>query len=238
MIRIALCDDNEIQRTILQDFLTDYCNTKNEVSVFSYSDGKELLKDVIQTGHFDIYILDILMPQMNGMEIATTLRAMKDTGDIIFLTASIDYAAISYDVEALYYMIKPIQPEKLVRILDKAVAARRGNDSFELKTKQGSVILKSSDIMYVNAENRCACYYLKDGRKCEGLALRKSFADAVKHLSEKENFAFCGVSCLVNLEYVDVIDNESAMLSDGTQLFFPRSVYGNFKKAWSALRKS
>lgn len=237
MVRIALCDDNEIQRSILMDFLTDYCNTKSEVSVENFPDGKSLLADVLKNGKYDVYILDIVMPDMNGMEVATTLRMMKDTGEIIFLTASVDYAAVSYDVEALYYMVKPINPDKLTRILDKAIESKREDDSFELKTKQGGIILKPSDVMYVSAENRSACYYLKDGRKCEGLALRKSFADAVKHLSQRDAFAFCGVSCLVNLEYVDVIDNESAMLSDGTQLYFPRATYADFKKAWSDFKK-
>lgn len=237
MVSIALCDDNAIQRELMYDYICEYKKNHAEIEVTSFETGYELLSQVKNEGGFDIYILDIVMPDINGLELATTLRLLGDTGKIIFTTASTEYAVASYDVQALYYMMKPVEPAKLFKILDNALTKINVREqSIEVKTQNGDIRLKTGDIMLIEIHDRGLRYHMKDGRICDGLKLRGSFKDAVKPLLDNDrNFVACGVGKLVNLLFVDAIDSESLLFRDGTMCYFPRSAYSELKKAWKEL---
>lgn len=237
MITLALCEDNELQREIMKGHLDEYVQT-NAVEYTVFSSGEELLNQVRAKGGFDIYILDVIMPGINGMEVASTLRQMYDTGHIIFTTSSLEYAAVSYDVDAFYYMTKPVDPVKLFRILDKACAKLNPMEDFiEIRTKSGDMRLKTKNIMYVELKDRAPFFYLHDGRVCEGLKLRGTFREVVDPLLKDKAFVFCGVGLVVNLKYVDALDSVSLLLYNGTQLYFPRSAYSELKNAWKKYTK-
>lgn len=234
MITLALCEDNEFQRELMVDFLREYSLSHTELKISAFSKGRDLLTYIKQNDSFDIYILDIVMPDINGMELASTLRLMKDNGIIIFTTASLEYAVASYDVRAFHYLIKPIDPDKLFRILDNAVAAdNSASEVFDIKLKGGDdASLRYQDIMFVEVRDRALRVYLRDGRCCDSVSLRGSFREAVEPLLKTPCFAPCGVSRVINLKFVDAVDSESVLLSDGTQIYPPRSAYADFRKCW------
>ena len=108
-MRLAICDDNELQREMISDVINEYIRERRlDVNVSVFESGLKLIDSVRTQGRYDIYILDMLMPEMNGLEVASTLRMLKDDGKIIFLTATLDYAVASYDVRAFYYLVKPV----------------------------------------------------------------------------------------------------------------------------------
>lgn len=75
MIRIALCDDSELQLEVTESVLNNYIQTRNEeITVELYRSGEELIRTVREKGGYDVYILDMIMPGMNGMEVASLLR--------------------------------------------------------------------------------------------------------------------------------------------------------------------
>ena len=235
MIKIAVCDDNEFQRELMEDLLDDYRKLHNstEISLSIFGGGRELLGAVKEKGFFDIYILDLIMPDINGMEVATTLRTMKDPGKIIFLTATLDYAVASYDVDAFYYMLKPADQGKLFRVLDKACKDFTESDnSISLKTRSGIVKIKYEDILYVSLENRALRFNLHGGKTIDGMAIRVPFKESVASLLEDSRFSLCGVSMVVNMDYLDQMDSESVLLSDGTILYPSKAACSALKKAW------
>ena len=238
MINIAFCDDNEIQREILGLMLEKYSGIHPGISYKAFESGESLLAEIKAGNSYDIYILDIIMPGINGMEIASTLRLMNDKGLIIFTTATVDYAVMSYDVQAFYYMIKPIDPDKFEKILNNAVDQLDARDNTILvKTINGDFRLKTKDIMYIEIKDRAPCYNMNNGLVCEGTKLRGSFKEAVSGLRSDPSFIECGVSRLVNLRYIDAIDSESILLHNGTQLFIPKSAYTDVKKLWKEFKK-
>lgn len=238
MVRIAVCDDNEIQRELMRDLLNDFANNDGrEMQIALLASGRELLDAVRMTGGFDVYILDLIMPEINGMEIAATLRLMKDPGKIIFLTSTLEYAVASYDVKAFYYMLKPVDPLRLFKVLENALGGVLSEqNSVLVRGAKRETRLKTEDIMYVEMADRIPYYYLRDGRTLEGTTLRSSFRKTVAPLLERRNFALCGVSLLLNLKYVDTIDSNSVMLKDGTQIFPPNSAYAELSRTWKDYR--
>lgn len=121
MIRIAACDDNPIQLSILEEFLED-CRPEldEDIIVSSFTSAAELTK-ARGSQIFDIYFLDIIMPKESGMELARKIRNSGDDGLIIFLTTDKNYALESYDVEAFRYMVKPMDKERCLSSLQAAI---------------------------------------------------------------------------------------------------------------------
>lgn len=235
MIRFAICDDSEIQSDIVRTVILDYLSDKtcqNEISVFG--SGNELLKDVRTGSGYDFYILDIIMPGMDGLELAAALREMNDRGRIIFLTSSLEYAVRAYDVRASFYMLKPIDIRKFSHILDELIAEvlREKASLEEIRTVNGTVLLNPSDIVTVCAENRIPVYYLRDGRIVTGITMRRRFRDEVASLLSLGFFAECGVSRIINLFCVEYMDSSSIRLCDGSVVYPPAGAKRTLLESW------
>ena len=150
-MRIAICDDDEIQSTLLMSLINKYAAThKNrQISYSAFSSGRDLFDAIENENHFDIYILDIVMPEVNGIDIGKKLRQNGDDGIIIYLTSSKDYALDSYDTKAFSYLLKPIIPAKLYSVLDDAytTVSKYAKKSIIVKTKTNNVRLDFDHIL-------------------------------------------------------------------------------------------
>lgn len=241
MIRIAICDDNSLQRDLLRDTLNDYFGrTGLSAALEEFSDGSELLNCVRDNGRYDIYILDLIMPGVNGMEAATTLRMLHDEGIIIFVTATVDYALASYDVNAFYYLLKPLDRNKLFAVLDRATAQlqKSGEQFIVVRTHDGDVRVSLNDLQYVSLKNRALHYHLVRGDDVDGLVIRVPFREAVAQVLRDNRFVLCGISMVVNLTCIDQMDCESVLLRDGTMLYPSKSACTALKKEWVAYHKT
>ena len=119
-MRIAVCEDNEIHRDIMEHLLNRYSSERSVPFEFvSYEYGRNFLYDIEEGVYFDVSFLDIYMEDTMGNEIAHKLRAMGYQGEIVFLTASPDFAIESYDVDASGYLLKPLDYGKLKMVMDR-----------------------------------------------------------------------------------------------------------------------
>ena len=233
MVKIAILDDNDLQRDILAELMDNFRREGNDIGYDCFSDGLQLIESVKKNGAYDVYLLDVVLPGMNGMEVATTLRHMRDDGKIIFLTASLEYAAMSYDVDAFYYLLKPVDVAKLYKLLERIMQMANVNrDSIRVSISHGEVDLPVRQIVYAELVDRVIRYHLADGRVLDSRTIRNSFKQQTSDLARENNFAYLGVSYLVNLSHVDAIDSESVLFRDGSMLMPPKSAYKDFKLAW------
>ena len=120
---IAVCDDQTEELKDLTELLGD---RGTPVRVKSFRSAAALL-DAARHERFTLYLLDIMMPGLNGMDAAREIRGFDKAADIIFLTSSPGFAYDSYSVKALEYLLKPIRTKTLYPILDRlgVSAARR-----------------------------------------------------------------------------------------------------------------
>lgn len=124
MTRIAICEDNEMERTVLQELIKAWA-VKNEVlvEVSGFSSGEELLKQ-FQVQRQDILFLDIMLEELDGIQTGQQIRFMDARTDIIYCTAMTDFAIEAYEVHARGYLVKPYDPDKIEAILAKYVKNR------------------------------------------------------------------------------------------------------------------
>ena len=141
ILRFAVCDDEDQQlkqmAALLEAFFQSRPNLTGQVNTFRT--GSTLLSQAEKHGGFDLYLLDILMPGLNGIETGRRLRAKGDGGEIIYLTTSNDFAADSYDVHAFFYLLKPVTQDRLFEVLDNAVEKlnRRRRSAIVVHTSDG-----------------------------------------------------------------------------------------------------
>lgn len=117
-LRIAVCDDEQAQRELLEEYIRKWAKGKEyQAGISSFSDGEALLA-AFSRESFDLLLLDIQMQGTDGMCVARKIRAAGHETGILFVTGYEDYLAEGYEVEAFRYLIKPVRREKLWEALD------------------------------------------------------------------------------------------------------------------------
>ena len=236
-IRIALCDDEAAYHEIITKLLKKYKLTASQssFSLSYFSSGMELLNYIDENGTFDIYILDIIMPDMNGIQLGYSLREREDFGAIIYLTSSPDFAVESYNIDALHYLLKPINSSKFSLCMDKAINRLKHSqtENISIKTPCSTRIVPIHDILYAEHINRCICYYLNDNTTIKSVTFNSTFKNAAAPLLTYKNFLAVGSSFVVNLYHVTEVTKSEMLLTNGHIVPIPRRTYKTVKSNWA-----
>ena len=115
MLRVIIVDDDPIIIRRLKKLLEE---TNEVVVVNEYQTGQEYINSINKKPH-DFAVLDIDLPDLNGIELAKKIHKFRPDFPIIFLTGHVDYALESYEVEATDYLLKPIDPSRIHIALEK-----------------------------------------------------------------------------------------------------------------------
>ena len=148
MVTIAICDDEEIQRNLLKKLVEAWAAGRNHaLRVSLFASGKELL-EAWKKERCDIVLLDIQMPDMDGMDAARRLRETDGQTGIFFVTGYEDYLVQGYEVEAFRYLIKPVSEEKLCGALDQFLKKRDGQRKLLMVETPEGIAAFTGDLVY------------------------------------------------------------------------------------------
>ncbi len=237
MIKIAICDDDIQSLGIVTDLLKKF-ELREGVGISSrvFSSSKELFELLLRGEVFDIFLLDVVMPEVDGIALGEHISKNLPKSKIIYLSSSREFAVESYMVNAFYYMLKPVKEEDFFRVLRLAVevVTRETSKAFFVAVEaiSGTVALESDKILYCILENRRVKYILSDGRIVESKMLRVSFDEWVCELLESRKFAKCNAHCIVNLSEVKVMDMDNITMKDGTVIKISRVLKKELSKAY------
>ena len=124
MIHIAVVEDEKLFAEQILNFIRKYEKENNrQIKVTAYSDGEDIVEDY--KGEYDIILMDIQMRFMDGMTAAEKIRSLDDEVIIMFITNMIQYAVRGYEVDAMDYVVKPVEYFSFSQKLDKAIARIR-----------------------------------------------------------------------------------------------------------------
>lgn len=240
LLRFALCDDNPEERDALAALLREYLNTLPDTTgqIRVFGSGTELLECLRNQASFDVYLLDIIMPELNGIELGRQLREQDSRCEIVYLTSSDEYAVDSYRVRAFYYLLKPVNRKELFEVLGRMIenirktAVQKNLESFPIKTREGLHLLPFGELLYAELRSRSVTYYLNDHSSLTGLTLRGSFASELAPLLENSCFCLCGASFCLNLSQIKAVEKSNVVFLNGSSLAIPKSGYAPLKTAW------
>lgn len=235
MLSIVICDDEAWYVEKIENFVQEYLHRhpKRSGQIYTFQRGQELLCQAEETGGFDLYLLDIIMPGLDGIQTGRQLRELGNGGEIVYLTISPDYAVDSYSVHAFFYLLKPIEKERLFEVLDAAFEKlnERRSKAILITTKDGPRRILLDQILYVERVGRGLRYYCSGG-VVDSMSLRVTFHTAVEQLLADPRFCQCGSSFAFNLQHVAGVKGQEVLLDNGCSVAIPRASVPAFKRAW------
>lgn len=204
MLRVAICDDSVLERELLADYLSHYCNSHAiPYTCMMYECGEPLYYELGDGGWFDIVLLDILMQPSLGIDVARRLREIGYKGTIVFCTAALDFAPESFEVGASGYLLKPYNVETFERTMNRILADIIEN-TYAIKSRSQVLHIPRDEIMYVESHNS-QCILHQVGNKT--YTLYKKLGEIETELAAP-CFLRCHQSFLVNMNYVKAVDKD------------------------------
>lgn len=226
MLNIAICDDNQI-------FLDDFAKTissciKEDHNILKFANANDLLNIIedYSDESIDVVITDIEMPEMNGINMAKELKNLHPRIQFIFVTNYTEYIQDVFAVNPVYYILKPVDKNKLSEALEKAVAELSESDKkcFNVTGKNKILRIRFNEIKYIESFSRKIIVH-ETRRNTELLMKLDDF--------EKElppYFLRIHKSYSVNMNMIRSINNNRIELFSGEVIPVAKAKYPEIKK--------
>lgn len=241
-MRIAICDDQSRDRASVISLCNRLAQEENiALQSLEFPDGETLLAQM-ETG-YDVVLLDIYMEAKNGVDTARELRRRGYSGAIVFITSSNEHFAQGYEVDAVHYLVKPIEFAAFKEAMARAIrflksAPQRPTISLMIDRQRMEVPLGS--IRYIEVYNHTVFLHTTGPR----LEINASLRGMAEQLSDRR-FLRSHRSYIVNMDFVESIseDRNEIILSGGETLPLSRRERKEiqrkyFEYAWSKMRGS
>lgn len=109
----------------------------------------------------DLVLLDIELPQMDGITLGKKIKQMYPEIFLVFATAYVEYAVKGYEANAYRYLIKPLSEEVLRNLFQDILAENKKKKKLTVKTTEGEMVVNLQDLLYISAEDKYTILYTK-----------------------------------------------------------------------------
>lgn len=217
MLKIAICDDMDAELRRIAALTNEYLSMRSlsaEVREFSHPDA---LLTVCENESFHIFLLDMVMPMVSGLELGRRIRRVSTDAQIIYITTEPGYALDAYTVNPLHYLLKPVDKSALFFALDLATEKVNFGEelSVTVKTKTGLRTLSADTIVCCEYARHTAVCTLSTGERIETVTLSGSFASHIEPLLQDKRFISPHTAFALNMSFVERMDKEGFTLRGG-----------------------
>lgn len=230
---IAICDDQPEELEMLTNLLQKWQNEhKIHLRFKTFQSASEML-DAARKEHFTLYLLDVMMPGIDGMDAAREIRTFDTIADIVFLTSSPGFAYESYAVKAMEYLLKPISGKLLFPILDRlCLQEQKPQEGLTLKAGATLIRVPFSQLAYVEINSKHLFFNLNDGQVRE---VAGSLKDYENLLLSRPEFMRIHRSYIVNMLQVEELSPAGVLTFSGKSLPVSRLLYPQLQKDYMKL---
>lgn len=217
LYRIVICDDDPNFREILQRRVSARLKDRGiDFSIVLYSSGEELLKELEEAEQLPhLVFLDILMGEINGIDTARKIREKDSQTSIVFITSSDQYVFLGYEVQALQYLLKPIQEEQLTEILEFDLKRRFEKQYLTFQIKLTTYHIAHDEILYLESDRKATKLFVKNRGEVYRIPMRIS---ELENTLIKAAFCRCHRGFIVNLSHVTEINSKFLMLDHSIEI--------------------
>ena len=211
MLRVAIVEPDIVSAEKLAEFTQQYAKSNAmEISFRLFERGDRFLDDY---DNYDLIFMDMDLPGLDGMETAKRLRKLDADVVLIFVTELAQQAIRGYEVDALDFLMKPLNYYAFSMKLDKGIRRlrQRSADVILLKTTSGLHRLEVRQIYYLETRDRLLFYHTSTGV----YSVRSTMQNAQKEL-EKYHFEKCNQCYLVNLQHVTDVQDDTVTVAGET----------------------
>lgn len=227
ILKIAICDDNPTDRKLIKAYISEYLDQNQLVAkIDEFQCGEEFLDSEINS--YSLAVLDIYMDKINGMETARKLIEKNRSLQIIFCSTSTEFAAESYDVSALYYLVKPLVKEKFLQVLDRFFSGIVSLKTLTVKVGRTEETIYIKDILYVESSNHKCIIHTNSGDITANMSMTE-LANALLPYDFIKPVRYA----LVALREIANVPTDKLILNNGIVLSISRNERENVKKAYT-----
>lgn len=225
--QVAVCEDDPLVcRSIARQVRAIYKRWQFEARVREYTSATTLREELAAgTSRFDLFLLDIEMPELDGLELARWLYACGARDCVVFITGNPEHALAGYSAHPLHYLLKPVSDAQIEEVLRLARDIQQP-PYILLENSQRSLNLPISEVRYIESSNHGINIALADGVRFFRVGLRE-----IEQRLPAASFARCHRSYLVNLAWAERTCRYTLILRDGTNLPISRSCRAEFQSA-------
>ena len=221
MYRLAICDDEKSSAAEAAGLLEKYraAHSGLEFSVDIFYTSLDLL-GAMEKNIYDIFLLDIYIDKINGIELAETIMKNNENAHIIFMTSSNAFYKDAFRIHAAHYLEKPILQEDFFEAMDR-VCTQDEEEHYITFRESGEVHkVKVEDILYVESEDHYKRIVTHDDN-----FLIRSTMQAIQESLDYPHFYSMGVKSVINLKRVLKITKDSVVMENGKEFSVPRGTY-------------
>ena len=193
-----------------------------------YFRSTDALLEAARHERFTLYLLDVMMPGVDGMDAAREIRMFDTAADIVFLTSSPGFAYESYGVKALEYLLKPVRGALLYPVLDR-LYLRENQPDEALIVKAGSAIIRVpfSLLAFVEVRGKHLYFNRIDGQVREVPGSMKDYEQA---LLARPEFIRIHRSYIVNMLQIEELSPAGVRTFSGALLPISRLLYSKVQE--------
>lgn len=225
---MAYCDDETTQAVFVRDCLKRWQEETKEIWELSvYGSAEEMLFEHPDSFPFDVILLDVEMDVMNGIQLAKKIRMIDSRVVIAFLSNKKEYVFEGYEVQAVRYLLKPIQYEEFSQVLK--TAGKKESEARSVVVNVDGELRKvyERDICYIEAVG----HYIHIHTQEEELVCKVPLANLYPQLNG-EQFIYTHRSYIVNIKYVTQIKRSECILEDHRLVPVSRLLYRKVNEAF------
>jgi DNA-binding LytR/AlgR family response regulator len=218
VIRIGIVEDDPASAALLEDHLRRYEREHAEaLAVTRFADGADVVSGYRPV--FDILLLDVEMPSLDGFSTAERIRQVDRDVVIVFITNQTQHAIRGYEVDALSYVLKPVPYFAFSQEIRRSVARlrRRSADYLLLGVDGGVVRVATDDIVFLESAKHRTTVHTVDGKYSVVGPLK-----ALEAQLEGKDFFRSNSGYVVNLRHVLGVQGSSALMVGGHDLLVSR----------------
>lgn len=219
MNKVALVEDNLEDRKRFEKVFADFCEqSQSPLELTVFENGQDFLNNYQK--QYDLLFMDIELPDSNGIDICKKVREIDERVVIVFLTNMGQYAIKGYEVNAIDFLLKPLDAGIFLLKMKKVLAAVKSNQASDVKLifNGGKRVIRSGDIIYAEVAQHDITFHTVQGEFVERYAMRD-----LERLLSKTHFSRPNYCYLVNLEYVLSIHKFDLSLRTGEVLQISRN---------------
>lgn len=215
ILNVAICDDIPIVSSMIENFLYQYSNCAFNCDC--YNNPANLI-DNLEEENYEIFILDIEMPVMNGLDIAIEIRKKNINAYIIFVTSYDNYMPDVFKVNTFDYLVKPLDKNKLYNTLDRLLYFIKNDCAKFCYVKRNNQYITSfQSILYFEKKGRYVLLY-------ENERIDKFIMSTKELLSKLDNnFIQIHTSFIINVNYLERLLGNKVILKSESKVSLPIS---------------
>ena len=231
-MRIAICDDSHSDGKQLSEIIRSIAEEDNlNILVSQFTDGETMLA-AAGAEPYDLYILDIIMPALNGISLAQEIRSKHETTHIAFLSTSNEYAHQSYRVHACDYLLKPAEKEQVHELISRVYSELEKTQPYIfLERGRECIRLPAAQLSHLEINQKNLYFHLVDGQT---LQFPGKLSEYESILLSNSQFVKIHRSYVVNLQQISQLSANGCIMFSGKNLPISRLMYNDVRKRYMA----